>query len=273
MAELVGNVNKIATKLEDVISKSGLRHYFTGGEPTRPALIALANVAGLNIEWLAAGTGPMRPIPTESRHLVVDTFSRYCRSRGITAANGLVEFCLAYNDGVVTSAPGISKLALCELSAWVEEYQKPSSDAGEYPRIPTYDLDAVDDQSFTTEGRAIALRAATLSFRRNLLLEWKLDIEQLAIFIVRSDELFRSVRAGDWLLCDCRREHANRAGIFVLNDEGNYVIRRVQFLEHARVRLTQEDPDGEEIMEERKLKEVKLIGRVIIYTRRLRRSF
>ena len=39
------------------ISQSGIRRYFSGGEPTRPHLIALASAAGVSLNWLATGEG------------------------------------------------------------------------------------------------------------------------------------------------------------------------------------------------------------------------
>ena len=39
------------------ISQSGIRRYFSGGEPTRPHLVALASAAGVSLNWLATGEG------------------------------------------------------------------------------------------------------------------------------------------------------------------------------------------------------------------------
>jgi len=42
---------------------SSLQAYFEGTEPTRPALVALAQAAGVSIEWLAEGRGYKEPHP------------------------------------------------------------------------------------------------------------------------------------------------------------------------------------------------------------------
>ena len=42
------------------ISPSGLSRYLAGGEPSRRVLVALADAAGVRVDWLAKGTGPMR---------------------------------------------------------------------------------------------------------------------------------------------------------------------------------------------------------------------
>ena len=42
------------------ISEGALRNYLSGGEPTRPALIAITAATGVSLLWLASGQGPMR---------------------------------------------------------------------------------------------------------------------------------------------------------------------------------------------------------------------
>lgn len=54
-ADKVGSVSALARKAG--ISQSGIRRYFSGGEPTRPHLAALANAAQVSLEWLATGCG------------------------------------------------------------------------------------------------------------------------------------------------------------------------------------------------------------------------
>jgi DNA-binding phage protein len=54
-AEKIGSVSALAKKAG--ISQSGIRRYFSGGEPTRPHLAALAAAANVRLEWLATGNG------------------------------------------------------------------------------------------------------------------------------------------------------------------------------------------------------------------------
>lgn len=56
-AERAGSVNALARKAE--LSQSGIRRYFSGGEPTRKVLIAIANAVGVDFLWLATGEGSM----------------------------------------------------------------------------------------------------------------------------------------------------------------------------------------------------------------------
>ena len=57
-ADLAGSVNALARKAE--LSQSGIRRYFTGGDPTRRVLIAIAEAAGVNVLWLTTGEGAMQ---------------------------------------------------------------------------------------------------------------------------------------------------------------------------------------------------------------------
>ena len=54
-ADKIGSVSALAKKAG--ISQSGIRRYFSGGEPTRPHLVALAAAANVRLEWLATGNG------------------------------------------------------------------------------------------------------------------------------------------------------------------------------------------------------------------------
>lgn len=52
-ADRVGSVSALAKAAG--ISQSGIRRYFSGGEPSRRQLIALARAADVSVAWLAAG--------------------------------------------------------------------------------------------------------------------------------------------------------------------------------------------------------------------------
>lgn len=57
-----GNVGSVSALAKAAgISQSGIRRYFSGGEPSRPQLIALAKAAGVSVAWLATGDEPQPP--------------------------------------------------------------------------------------------------------------------------------------------------------------------------------------------------------------------
>lgn len=63
IVSIVGNPHALAKA--SGLSPSGVNRYLAGGEPTRPALLALAKAAGVRVEWLASGQGAMRSIETD----------------------------------------------------------------------------------------------------------------------------------------------------------------------------------------------------------------
>jgi AcrR family transcriptional regulator len=54
-AKRAGSVSALAKRAG--ISQGGIRRYFSGGEPTRPHLAALAQAAKVSLVWLATGEG------------------------------------------------------------------------------------------------------------------------------------------------------------------------------------------------------------------------
>lgn len=58
-ARIVGSVSALAKAAG--ISQSGIRRYFSGGEPSRPHLIAIAEAAHVSVSWLAIGEKAIDP--------------------------------------------------------------------------------------------------------------------------------------------------------------------------------------------------------------------
>lgn len=62
IAKKVGSVNALAKKAG--ISQGGIRRYFSGGEPSRIQLIALAKAADVSVAWLAGEEEAKKEPPT-----------------------------------------------------------------------------------------------------------------------------------------------------------------------------------------------------------------
>ena len=61
LRSILGKQSARAFALQAGLSTTAFHHYLKGNsEPTRPVMIAIAKTAGVNIEWLVTGTGPMR---------------------------------------------------------------------------------------------------------------------------------------------------------------------------------------------------------------------
>lgn len=73
LVALVGSASALAKRAG--ISHSGLSRYMSGGDPSRKVLVALAQAAGVSLDWLATGAGTRRPepppaLPTSTLRLV-----------------------------------------------------------------------------------------------------------------------------------------------------------------------------------------------------------
>ncbi|TXH34806.1 MAG: XRE family transcriptional regulator [Rhodospirillaceae bacterium] len=67
----VGNAARLAR--ETGISRRAIGDYLAGEvEPSRPRLVAIANAAGVCVEWLATGKGPRVPSETQIQHADFD---------------------------------------------------------------------------------------------------------------------------------------------------------------------------------------------------------
>jgi len=270
LADLVGNMNKLC--LRSGQSAGGLQHYLKGGEPTRPVLENLAKATGVLSSFLVDGRGPIRAVSSDTRTALVQRYLRFCNAAPDgDQAKARSEFVRQYNNEVITREPQLAKLSLYELNLWLHEFYEPRAEQGVFIPIPHYDLDAVDEGSFSADARAAAQRAAMVSLRRGALEQWKLDPKQVAIFIVHSRDPL--LKPGDWVLCDCRSALSRRNGLYVVKEQGYYAVRRVQFLSETRVRLFWTNPevdDSPEATAECALDQIELIGRAVLFIRRLR---
>lgn len=62
----IGENSSRAFALQCGLSPTAMHQYMVGKtEPTRPALIAIAHTAGVNLEWLLTGEGPQKKIRGE----------------------------------------------------------------------------------------------------------------------------------------------------------------------------------------------------------------
>ncbi len=76
LCSILGKQSARAFALQAGLSTTAFHHYLKGNsEPTRPVMIAIAETAGVNIEWLATGTGPMRKGETLPAQIEPATFT------------------------------------------------------------------------------------------------------------------------------------------------------------------------------------------------------
>ncbi len=149
------------------ISQSGIRRYFRGGDPSRRHLIAIANAAGVSVEWLAtgeAGGAPEDKAPSvlgdNWKVALVAQFNRYYSEdfRGRNLYKGLK----AFVDEVQPQDPAGNPLSEGELYDLIQEvdpgvvYPKPKyrgENHGEIPFLPGLSAALARPIARQTEGR------------------------------------------------------------------------------------------------------------------------
>lgn len=278
LEELVGNKSKLAARAG--VSNSGIRHYFfENGEPTRPQLIALAQAAGVHVNWLVTGEGPMRPTSAETRTLIVETFLKYRQAERPDTREIRTEFVRAYNDGAVARAAEITNLSLYELNQWLQDYAAPTVNWAEFVSVPFYDLDQTTDIIKNADLETKARSETPISFRRDLVVgKWKLDTRATKLFAVSSEDMDGPFRPRDWVLCDCRKFESPRNGIYLIDTLDGLLFRRIQFIDGGRIRVIRDRrfsyptsaPVDDNTAQEYDTQEVALIGRVFGYWHRVR---
>lgn len=86
VAELVGSVNALAKRAG--LSQTGLRGYLFGSEPTRPALYAIADAAGVARSWLFNGDAPMFSAGSERQEEALEHVRRAWNAFGKEQGGG-----------------------------------------------------------------------------------------------------------------------------------------------------------------------------------------
>lgn len=136
-ARFVGNVNTLAKKTN--ISQSGIRRYFQGSEPNRPALLAISEASNVKVEWLATGHGPVcdldSPYMLLSKQELVENFNLSRRTNEIinlSINEAMNYYCDYYNKGelMIGTLPFyvmtfIPKLDWGDLAEWFQRNYTP----------------------------------------------------------------------------------------------------------------------------------------------------
>jgi len=194
IVEAAGGASGLARKAG--ISPSGLSRYLAGGEPSRRVLVALADAAGVRIDWLARGVGAIR-------------------------------------DGDTPPLPG-STLRLLPLMPGHDRHPKtgkPQSD-------------------FTAQ-----------AFCYKWLNDNGLDITSLKVMTVRGDGMAPTLCNGDTVLIDTQDRDIEDGRIYLLNESGNMLLRRLHVEAGNRIRALADNPQHHAFVQD--ATEIEIVGRVV----------
>ncbi|MCO6505146.1 MAG: helix-turn-helix transcriptional regulator [Snodgrassella sp.] len=202
VVEILGSVSELSRRVE-VAYPTASKWVKEGAEPSTTNLIKIAEVANVNLLWLATGKGPKSDEDEEK---------------------ATVELHSAIADSV------------SELSETMPVYatKHASVNVNAYAFIPMYSIsDDFESKSFG-DGKVLC----TVAFNRSWL-ENYLNVESLKLstLIVKDDSMTGVLNDGDHVLIN----HAKKAGgdgLYVLRMGKNVMIKRTQLLPNNKLLIT-----------------------------------
>lgn len=224
LAELAGSVNHLARLAG--ISQTGLRHYFSSGEPSRPHLVRLAEAVHVNVEWLVTGRGPMRDLPRPTRGAIAQNYEKYLlRHDCDDSDDARAAHAAAYNAAFELRVPEVERISAYDLKYWYAEHQAGSAEAEAFIPIPIYEIERLDRWP---PGRGVR-PMMTIGFVRELLEgELRVPPDSCVGFRVQDDALHPTIRPGDYIVCDTTQPEQLRSGIYVITLGRALMVRRLQ---------------------------------------------
>jgi phage repressor protein C with HTH and peptisase S24 domain len=209
------------------MSQSGMRRYFTGGEPTRPVLVAIARAVNVSFLWLSIGEGDMRPNEAHPR----------------------------------TSRHSVQEPALLAHAKQSAEDRAGAWDS--FALVPVYDVQASAGHGSLVESE---LQTGQLAFKKSWIKEKGLQIGHLAIITAKGDSMESTIWDGDTLLVDTRVDRIIDDSIYIVQADHHLIVKRLQQDFDGSVFVISDNPRYEKRhLSPEQAKNLKIAGRVCWY--------
>ena len=131
----------------------------------------------------------------------------------------------------------------------------------DFTHVDHYDVRASAGGGAVVESENIR---GTIAFRTDWLREEGLDPKRLNVISVMGDSMEPSLADGDIILIDRRESKPRPGGIYVLNYEGNLLVKRLQPLLNGGFKIISDNPRYEpETVQAEQMEQVRIIGRVV----------
>lgn len=139
--------------------------------------------------------------------------------------------------------------------------QNDPADTPKLTPIPRYDLAASAGGGAVIDAENVK---ETIAFRTDWLREEGLDPKQLNVISVMGDSMEPSLYNGDIILID-RRDGPPRSGcVYVINYDGDLLVKRLQRLLNGGFKIISDNPRYEpETIPAEQMEQVRIIGRVV----------
>lgn len=200
------SVSSFASKIN--LSSAGVHKYLKGiSEPTRPVLIAMSEIAGVNLEWLATGNGPM--MKNEISLPVTPQETSLTNNKPFTITN-LEGRQIDYKPSPnLINIPVLSMEAACGIG------------------------------TFSNETYITAMFSATREWlARNL----NRNPDHLFLIQAKGDSMIDTIKPNDMIFVDPEDAKSPSDGIWVFAIENQIFLKRLQFLPRQKLKVISDNP-------------------------------
>lgn len=189
-------------------------------------------------------------------------FARHC---GITegAVNGWLigQKPNAYAALLVAKACGVQLEWLLTGEGVMKSDFTANADIPDLTPIPRYDIAASAGGGAVIDAENVK---DTIAFRSDWLRDSGFDPKQLNVISVMGDSMEPSLYDGDIILVDKREDRPRSGGVYVLNYDGNLLVKRLQPLLNGGFKIISDNPRYDpEIVADSQMERVRVIGRVV----------
>lgn len=199
------SVRSFASKTN--LTPAAFHKYLKGqSEPTRPVLITIAELTGVNIEWLATGNGPMMksealsPVPSQETSLINKPYT-------ITNLEG--------NEITFTPSPNLINIPVLTLEA------------------------ACGTGTFSDDSHITAMFSAT---REWLVRHLNRNPDHLCLIQAKGDSMTDTIKPNDMVFVDPEDAKSPTDGIWVFSIENQIFLKRLQFLPKQKLKVISDNP-------------------------------
>ncbi len=206
VVKILGSISELSRRVE-VAYPTASKWVKEGAEPSTTNLIKIAEVAKVNLLWLATGKGP--------KTILHDDLTT------IELHPDLPQAVAGLNETLPAYAARLTSI-----------------NVHDYAFIPMFSLESKQDYQYAVEEKL----TCNLAFNRNWL-ENNLNVEptSLSTLIVKDDSMAGVLNDGDLVLINLAKQ-AGGDGLYVLRMGNNLIIKRTQLLPNNKLLITSANP-------------------------------
>lgn len=286
VARLAGNATLLAKRTG--ISRRAIGTYLSGdSDPTRERLVNIAGVAGVSVEWLATGNGPIFTSDSEDISPLVSAIVKTlkpligkipAKKSKELLMNGFSERRInkILNGDIVPSFRELKTLAgllgqdmdqLVSVTGATIFVERRNDD---YLTFPSEWVSA--GGSSCCDHAKVNRALDSFGFKK----EWVKDTlgadpEQVCLFEVEGESMAPTLRPGDAVLVGCHDSSVEpHDGVYVVKVGGKPLLKRLQLLPEGKLRVSSDNTMFEAFVVDQQIgsEQLELVGRVLWAGRR-----